>query len=118
MARREATAEQTTAEQLAQQQKRVQRVQQKKAAIAAGEEWVEEWEVAGYFSEGYYSGSNSDCSSGDREAEVAATAMREWDGQHGWLHSPEERAADRSEAEQELARVMATLRVWHAAAVI
>ena len=36
---------------------------------------------------------------GDREAEVAATTMREWDRQHGWLHSPEERAADRSEAE-------------------
>ena len=108
MARREATAEQTTAEQLAQQQKRVQRVQQKNAAITAGEEWVDEWEVAGYFSEeGYYSGSNSDCSSGDREAEVAATAMREWDRQHGWLHSPAERAADRSEAEQELAKVVA-----------
>ena len=38
------------------------------------------------------------------EAEVAATsiAMTKWDRQHGWLHSPEERAADRSEAEQEL----------------
>ena len=80
MARREATAEQTAAEQLAQQQKRVQRVQQKNAAITAGEEWVDEWEVAGYFSEGYYSSSNSDCSSavlsGDKEAEVAATEQQ------------------------------------------
>ena len=24
---------------------------------------------------------------GDKEAEVAAAAMREWDRQHGWLHS-------------------------------
>ena len=50
------------------------------------------------------------------EAEWAA-AMREcqWDRQHGWLHSPEGRAADRREAEQELARVVAALRVWHAA---
>ena len=59
---------------------------------------------------------SSDCSNGDREAKVAATTMREWDRQHGWLHSPEERAADRREAEQELARVVAALRVWHAAA--
>ena len=95
----------------------MQKRQQRKAAIAAGGEWVNEWEVAGYFSEeGYYSGSNSDCSSGDREAEVAAKSMREWDRQHGWLHSPAERAADRSEAEQELAKVVAALRVWHAAA--
>ena len=72
--RREVTAEQTATEQLADQQKRVHRWQQKKATMAAGEGWVDEWEVAGYFSEeGYYSGSNSDCSSGDREAEVAAT---------------------------------------------
>ena len=42
--------------------------------------------------------------------------MAAWDRQHGWLHSPAERAADRSEAEQELAKVVAALRVWHAAA--
>jgi TRAP-type C4-dicarboxylate transport system permease small subunit len=36
--------------------------------------------------------------------------MREWDRQHEWLHSPEERAAVRMEAEQELARVVAALR--------
>ena len=42
--------------------------------------------------------------------------MREWDRQHGWLHSPAERAADRSEAEQELAKVVAALRAWYAAA--
>ena len=47
---------------------------------------------------------------------MVAAALREWDRQHGWLHSPEERAADRREAEQELARVVAALRVWHAAA--
>ena len=48
---------------------------------------------------------------------VTRAALREFDGQHhdGWLHSPEERAADRREAEQELARVVAALRVWHAA---
>ena len=43
LAKREATAEQTAAEQLAQQQKRVHRVQQKKAALVAGEEWAGEW---------------------------------------------------------------------------
>ena len=51
------------------------------------------------------------------EAEVVAAALREWDRQHEWLHSPEERAADRRDAEQELARVVAALRVWHAAAI-
>ena len=47
---------------------------------------------------------------------MVAAALREWDRQHEWLHSPEERAADRRDAEQELARVVAALRVWHAAA--
>ena len=71
---------------------------------------MDEREVASECSEGYNSGYNSDCNSGDREVEVTvvAAAMREWDKQHayGWLHSPEERAADRSEAEQELAKVV------------
>ena len=47
---------------------------------------------------------------------MVAAALREWDRQHGWLHSPEERAAETKEAERELARVVAALRVWHAAA--
>ena len=47
---------------------------------------------------------------------MVAAALREWDRQHGWLHSPEERAADRREAGRELARVVAALRLWHAAA--
>ena len=78
---------------------------------------MDEWELASECSEGYNNGYNSDCNcnSGDREEEVAATTIREWDRQHGWLHSPE-RAADRSEAEQELAKVVAALRAWHAAA--
>ena len=38
--------------------------------------------------------------------------MGEWDKQHGWLHSPEHKAADRREAEQELAKVVAALRVY------
>ena len=85
MVRREATVaesrQQQQQQQLAQQQqKRVQRRQQKTVAIAVGEEWVDEWEVASECSEGYNSGYNSDCSSGDREAEVAVAAMRECSG--------------------------------------
>ena len=39
-----------------------------------------------------------------------------FDRQHGWQHSPRDGAADTREAEPELARVAAALRVWHAAA--
>ena len=44
-----------------------------------------EWEVARECTEGYNSGYNSDCSSGDKEAEVTTATMKEWDRQHGWL---------------------------------
>ena len=44
-------------------------------------------------------------------AEVVTTAMREWDRQHEWQHLPGESAADKRETEQELARVVAALRV-------
>ena len=46
------------------------------------------------------------------EVAAAAAAMGEWDRRHGWLHSPEGRAADAREAEQGVARVVAALRVW------
>ena len=62
---------------------------------------------------GYSSDSTVDIAA---EVTVAAAAMREWDRQHGWLHSPKERATDTREAEQELAKVVAALRTWHAAA--
>ena len=58
---------------------------------------------------GCESGYSSD--SETEATEVAAVAMREWDRQHGWLHSPKQRAVDRGEAEQELAKVVAALRV-------
>ena len=115
---REETAEQTSAELAVRLQQRVQRLQQ---GDCSG------WETAPeYSSEGYCSGDSSDvdhtvgsllAAQTPERAEVVATTMREWDRQHGWLHSPGERAADTKEAERELARVVAALRVWHAAAV-
>jgi hypothetical protein len=70
--------------------------------------------------DGYYSGDSSDvdhtvgsllaAQTPERAAVVhVAAAMREWNRQHGWLCSPEERAADRRETEQELAMVVAAL---------
>ena len=102
---REETAEQTAAELAVRLQQRVQRRQQ--------EDYSGWGYCSGEYSEGYYSGDSSDL---EGEAEVVAAALREWDRQHGWLHSPEERAAETKEAERELARVVAALRVWQAAA--
>ena len=96
---REATTELTAAELALRQQKGIQRRQQKgmqrrRGRLVGG--------IASEWSEGYCSGSNSDHTVGSllaaqtpEEAEVAAAAVREWDRQHGWLHSPAERAADR-----------------------
>jgi hypothetical protein len=102
---REETAEQTAAELAVKMQGLVQRRQQ--------EDYSGWGYCSGEYSEGYYSGDSSDL---EGEAEVVAAALREWDRQHGWLHSPEERAAETKEAERELARVVAALRVWQAAA--
>ena len=44
-------------------------------------------------------------------AKVVATAVREWDRQHEWKNLLGAGAADKKEAEQELARVVAALRV-------
>ena len=83
------TAEQTAAELAVRLQERVQRRQQ---VGYSG------WEAAReYSSEGYCSGDSSDAdrtigsllaAQTPERAEVVAAEMREWDRQHGWLHSP------------------------------
>ena len=80
MARGKATTKQTATDLAVRQQKRVQRRQQQKAAVAAGEDGEDvAWEVelASLCSEGYNSEYSSDCSNGDREAEVVAATMGE-----------------------------------------
>ena len=100
----EETAEQTAAELAVGLRGRVQRGQQVGFSGSSDEQQVD-----------HTVGSLLAAQTPER-AEVVAVAMREWERQHEWLHSPEERAAVRREAEQELARVVAALRVWHEAA--
>jgi hypothetical protein len=87
----QATAAQATAQEAAAQEAAAQEATAQEAAEAAATGAATE-AVAGCRSEGYCSGDSSDL---EGEAEVVVAALREWHRQHGWLHSPEERAADR-----------------------
>ena len=93
----EETAEQTEAELAVRQQERMQRGQQQNAAadtVTAATKYSNKVQQCN--ARGCESGYSSD--SAIEAAEVATVAMREWDRQHGWLHPPEQRAADRREA--------------------